>query len=310
MARKNDSDYFDPAPGIEEQAYQYPFDNKYEIFTLRKDLQPTAPPGQLHAWGNKKSNENPGGTTIFWTTDTKFMSKLFNPMSVVETGCACIAELNYTLDQSWPLAFGFTPIARKRQFSLIMQNHGISIIADLYVPEKFADLNLVGIPDGYAAFGTRAHSSDIEDARKYGTKPLIDIRYERACSVARKGRYCLDESARRRLSNDSSFPLPLLNVLKPLHDKEYGTERTFVDALNDAHERRVGIPLDGKTSENILNVCSSGELNVFMVYGGGEKVRQWVIEKNQRLTAPHVWWFPDAMDTVRVNRKKEAISPN
>lgn len=309
MARKSDHDYFDPAPGIEEQAYQYPFDNEYEMFTLRKDMQPTALPGQLHVWGNKKSNENPGGTTVFWTTDTKFMSKLFNPMLVVETGCACIAELNYTLDQAWPLAFGFTPIARKRQFSLIMQNHGISIIADLYVPEKFADLNLVGIPDGYAAFGTRAHSGDIEDARKHGAKSLLDIRYDRARSIARKGRYCLDESARRTLTTDPSFPTPLMNVLTPINGKEYGTKQTFVDALNDVHEKRVGIPLDRKTEEKILDVCASGQLHVFLVYGGGEKVRQWVIEKNQSLPVPHVWWIPDAMDTVRVNRKKEAICP-
>lgn len=308
MSRRKDSEYLSPAPGIESQAYQYPFDNDFEIFTLRKDLQPKAPPGQFYSWGSRKNNSNPGGVTGFYTTDTKFFSLLFNPLAVVETGCACIIELNYTLDQGWPLAFGFTPIARKRQFSLIMQNHNISVIADLYVPEKFADLNLVGIPDGYAAFATRGHSKDIEDAHKHETPPLLEIRYQRALSIARKGRFCFNADAKQRLEENPAFPNPLLTKLEPLFDKEYQTRDGFSEAIFELIHA-ISPAIQDRDYERIFSACESGQLKVFLVYGGGEKVRQWVIDKNKRLDVPHVWWYPDAMDVVRVNRKKDIISP-
>jgi len=296
MTRKTDEDYFDPAPGIVPQTLQYPFDNEYEIFTLRKDMQPTAPPGQLKVWGNKKSNYNPGGTMAFYTTDTKFMSKLFQPMIVAETGCAAIIEMNYTLDQSWPLAFGFTPIARKRQFSLIMQNHDIGIIADLYVPEKFADLNMLGIPDGYSAFATRGHSKDIL---------ALDIRYNRALQCAKKGLYVLNEDARMQLKTNTDFSSSLFSKLAPLNDIPYSTKEAFQETVY----KILCTSTDSLAGTYILSACEQGQLNCFLVYGGGESVRRWVMQQNKCLDSPHVWWYPDAMDTIRLNRKKDSICP-
>jgi len=294
--RQKDNFYFDPAPGIVPQALQYPFDNIYEIFTLRKDMQPTAPPGQVKVWGNKKSNYNPEGTMAFYTTDTKFMSKLFQPMIVVETGCAAIVEMNYTLDQSWPLAFGFTPIARKRQFSLIMQNHDIGIIADLYVPEKFADLNMLGIPDGYSAFATRGHSKDIL---------ALEIRYNRALQCAKKGLYVLNEDARIQLKTNTAFPASLLLDLEPLYDTSYSVKETFQEAVY----KILCTSTDSLAGTYILSACEQGQLNCFLVYGGGENVREWVIQQNKRLDNPHIWWYPDAMDTIKLNRQKDSIHP-
>lgn len=299
MARKTDHEYFSPAPDVQDLAYQFPFDNEYEIFTLRKDMQPTAPAGNLHVWGNKKDNSNPGGTTGFYTTDTKFMAKLFDPLSIIETGCACMIEFNYTLDQNWPLAFGFTPIARKRQLSLIMQNHGISIIVDLYVPEKFADLNLVGVPDGYSAFATRGHSNDIL---------ALETRYTRARDTALRGKYCLDASSRISLQEEAGFPNPLLNILTPIYDVVYESRKEFFTAIFNLCQTLTP-PIRQRDYDFLFWRCEKGRLNVFLVYGGGEKVRAWVMEKNETADRPHIWWYPDAMDTIRVNRTKEVIFP-
>ena len=90
--------------------------------------------------------------------------------------------------------------------------------------------------------------------------------------------------------------------------REYQTKKQFSDAIFDCI-CAISPAIRERDYERIFTACACGQLNVFLVYGGGEKVRQWVIEKNTDEAVPHVWWYPDAMDVVRVNRNKDIISP-
>jgi hypothetical protein len=101
---------------------------------LAQDCQVPSPE-EWQKWGRWKRSER-ATAWHFYTTDTKFVSILRDPLKLVETGAHFAVEPNVTSYDNDPLPVALAGLYRKRCVSRIWQEHGVNV---------FVDLNVAGI---------------------------------------------------------------------------------------------------------------------------------------------------------------------
>jgi len=147
----------------------FPSDNLAEIPTLRLSMQadtvdqPVLPWGGTSAYWRASRVADFRGTWHFYVDDSKFAAVWKNPDAILATAAPTIVEVNYSLCDSTPLWMGIERIGRKRWLSRYWQSRGRRILVDLHVPDKYAHINLLGVPRGWRAYATRAAERKIAD---------------------------------------------------------------------------------------------------------------------------------------------------
>lgn len=133
----------------------YPSNNKFDIPTLRLDMQA----GQLELpftpWGANSRLRKDVATYHFYVDDYRFEQLFKNPINLLMSGVKAIVEPNCSCHDQTPIAWGIQLIYKKRWLSRYLQECGVKVYADLNVSHKFIEYNKMGIPKGYNAFFTR-----------------------------------------------------------------------------------------------------------------------------------------------------------
>ena len=147
---------------IHPQDRLFPSDNQYEIPNLRLDCQPQT--GLLlpfAPWGTFSRRPMSIATYHFYVDDYRFENIWRRPEKLIYSGCQEVVEPNYTLHLNMPLAYGLQLLYKKRWIARWLQENGLRVWVDLKVSEKYRELNLLGVPDGYNAFATRCYADNL-----------------------------------------------------------------------------------------------------------------------------------------------------
>ena len=115
------------------------------------------------------------GTFGSYVKDYKFSALWKHPENLLFSGCQAIIEPNFSTSDEMPEAVGIYRIYQKRWLSRFWQTKGVNVIVDLNVSEKFQEINLLGVPDGWSSFSTRAQK---------GSNNLLATMYDLACRKA------------------------------------------------------------------------------------------------------------------------------
>lgn len=155
----------------------FPSDNQLEIPMLRLDVQPECVEIPCLCFGEQKRTTNMQGHGIlhFYTDDYRWQSVYEHPEKILKYNPGAIVEPNFSLFNDTPVAFGMQSIYKKRWIGRAMQERGMPVFVDLNVANKFAALNLLGVPKGYGSFCTRGYSDRL---------PALEFEYEIATKVA------------------------------------------------------------------------------------------------------------------------------
>jgi len=94
-----------------------------------------------------------------------------DPSKLINSRCAAIVELNASTNDQMPAAVGLWGIYRKRWLARYCQSCGIKVFVDLNVADKFREHNMLGVPQGWKAYATRALNRQLD---------LVVCRYEQA----------------------------------------------------------------------------------------------------------------------------------
>lgn len=151
----------------------YPSDNDYDIPTLDLKMQATEAPLPWYLFGSGRFQRQPG-TVYFYTEDRRFESVWTGPQRILTTGAVVAVEPNYSVYVTTPKALAIWNTYRKRWIARWWQDRGIRILVDLYVSHEYADINLIGVPNGWRAFATRGIDNG----------DYLDDHYRIACRVA------------------------------------------------------------------------------------------------------------------------------
>lgn len=111
-------------------------------------------------WGTIGRTERMVGTYHFYTDDYKFSALWSDPTRVLNTGCANVIEPNFSTGNEMPSSVALYNIYRKRWLSRFWQEYGVKVFVDLNVEPHFAKLNMLGVPNGWRAYATRAYATD------------------------------------------------------------------------------------------------------------------------------------------------------
>lgn len=145
--------------------YLYPSDNYFDIPCLLLESQatnlelPFAPIGS----GRKSMIAK---TLHFYVDDYRFSTIWNNPGKILNGITKQVVEVNYSLFHTTPIARGVERIYKKRWLARYWQNCGLKVFVDLNVNPKFADLNCLGIPNGYNAFCTRGYKGRLQGLKQ------------------------------------------------------------------------------------------------------------------------------------------------
>lgn len=139
----------------------FPSNNMYDIPTLSADHQATDLDLPFLPWGSRSRTSTNNGTYHFYVDDYRFEGIWDNPNKVINSGIINACEPNLSLHELTPLSYGLFLIYKKRWIARYFQTHHINIFVDLNVHPKFADLNILGVPEGWNAFSTRGTASDL-----------------------------------------------------------------------------------------------------------------------------------------------------
>ena len=153
----------------------YPSSNQYGIADLLLEYQALELPQPLLMWNEQPQAEAHSGTYAFYTTDRKFSGLQRYPERVFPSGCQYFVEPNFSSWSTAPLALALGDIWWKRQISRFWQSHRKRLFVDLHVTEHLADMNLLGVPEGWGSYMTRASAGD---------EMLLDRQFARASARA------------------------------------------------------------------------------------------------------------------------------
>ena len=141
----------------------FPSNNTYEIPTLNIEMQAGFITNPVTLWGvDKRTKKIDGGTILFYVDDYRFSALWDDPAVIQHTGCAAMAEPNVSLYDTMPISYGLHLIFKKRWLSRWCQEVGVKVFVDLNVSTKFAQHNLLGVPDGWNAFCTRGYTDRVK----------------------------------------------------------------------------------------------------------------------------------------------------
>ena len=153
----------------------FPSDNLYDVPTLDITLQADNLVLPIEKWGDKSRRGIHRGTYHFYTEDYKFLALWNDPTVIVNSQCVAAVEPNLSTNEMMPAAVGHFRIYQKRWMARFWQDYGVKIFVDLTVDPKFYDFNLLGVPDGWRAFATRAYSHQLD---------LLEREHEMAKTIA------------------------------------------------------------------------------------------------------------------------------
>lgn len=140
----------------------YPANNTYDIPTLLPDMQAKEVALPFIPYGAEARTAKGVATYHFYVDDYRFENIWNQPNAVIKDSLLAIVEPNLSLYDTTPISYGLHLIYKKRWIARYLQGKGIFVYADLNVSPKFADYNVLGLPDGWNAFFTRGYAQRIE----------------------------------------------------------------------------------------------------------------------------------------------------
>lgn len=155
--------------------YLYPSNNQFEIPTLLLDNQPVHLELPFTPWGVEGRYKKGITTYHFYVDDYRFEQLYKNPILLLQSGCRAVVEPNNSIHDQTPVAYAIYQIYRKRYLARYLQECGMSVWVDLNVSHRFAEYNLMGVPEGYNAFFTRGVS---------GWQPHLELNLEMAQRIS------------------------------------------------------------------------------------------------------------------------------
>ena len=155
--------------------FLYPSNNEFEIPTLLTDNQPVHLELPFTPWGVEGRYKKGITTYHFYVDDYRFEQLFKNPILLLQSGCRAIVEPNCSIHDQTPVAFAIYQIYRKRYLARYLQECGMQVWVDLNVSHRFAEYNLMGVPEGYNAFFTRGVS---------GWQPHLELNLEMAQRIS------------------------------------------------------------------------------------------------------------------------------
>lgn len=161
----------------------FPSDNKWGIPTLDVTMAGEYAHLPFTKWGDvPRSRKLGAGMYHFYTDDYKFNALWRDPLDLVNSGVHAIVEPNFSTDDSRPLVEGLWAIYRKRWIARFCQKNGLRVFVDLAVAPPLREINLLGVPVGWAAWATRGADYMLN---------LVQADYELAVTHAGDGREIL-----------------------------------------------------------------------------------------------------------------------
>lgn len=157
--------------------YLYPSNNVYEIPTLLTDNQPVHLELPFTPWGVEGRYKKGITTYHFYVDDYRFERLYKDPIMLLKSGCRAVVEPNNSIHDQTPIAYGIYQIYRKRYLARYLQECGMQVWVDLNVSHRFAEYNLLGVPDGYNAFFTRGVT---------GWTPTLELHFKQAQRISHK----------------------------------------------------------------------------------------------------------------------------
>ena len=141
----------------------WPTDNDWDIPTLVIQWQADAIDLPVIGWSKLGRRRKGAGATIhFYIDDYKFSTLWKTPQVILDTRCVNIVEPNFSTNNQMPLVVGMYQVYRKRWLARYYQSKGLRVFVDLCVTEKFRKFNMLGVPDGWRAYATRAFRDEVE----------------------------------------------------------------------------------------------------------------------------------------------------
>ena len=141
----------------------WPTDNKWGVPLLDVKMQARALSAPVAKWGVQSRRSLMPGTYHFYVEDYKFNALWTDPSVIINSQCTSVIEPNFTTGKDMPNAVALWGIYRKRWLARYWQSYGVSVFVDLNVEPCFAELNMLGVPKGWAAYATRWRAQDCDD---------------------------------------------------------------------------------------------------------------------------------------------------
>jgi len=140
----------------------YPANNMYDIPTLLPDMQAKEVALPFIPYGAEARTAKDVATYHFYVDDYRFENVWNQPNSLIKDSLIAIVEPNLSLYDTTPISYGLHLIYKKRWLARYLQGKGVLVYADLNVSPKFAEYNILGLPDGWNAFFTRGYAQRVE----------------------------------------------------------------------------------------------------------------------------------------------------
>jgi hypothetical protein len=112
-------------------------------------------------WGAASRRSRTFGTVGFYVDDYRFTHLWANPRAVPASGAVAAIEPNFSVVEASPRAVAVWATYRKRWLARYWQQAGLRIWVDLCTAHH--DIALLGVPDGWRSFATRAFDARIDD---------------------------------------------------------------------------------------------------------------------------------------------------
>ena len=154
-----------PAPTYSAPDTVYPTNNPYDIPILHLDRQADAADVPIMTWGSKRRSTT-AGTIHFYTEDYRFSALWKDPGKLLDANPITAVEPNYSLHQNTPAAEAIYRTYQKRYMARYWQEAGIRLFVDLNVHPKHREINLIGVPDGWTAYATRAYTGLLNELKE------------------------------------------------------------------------------------------------------------------------------------------------
>ncbi len=149
----------------------WPTDNAWSVPCLDPKLQADQVVFPVQTWGTIGARRPMHGSWHFYVHDHKFEPLWKRPYRVLWSRPTVAVEPNFSTTDQTPFALSLWHVYRKRWLARYWQSQGVKIFVDLNVDaglnqphEAVAGRrpNLLGVPDGWRAFASRAHGNQPE----------------------------------------------------------------------------------------------------------------------------------------------------
>ncbi len=133
----------------------FPTDNDWGVPVLDLSMAARSLDNPVVKWGVTGRKNRMRGTFHFYTDDYKFNALWADPTPVINSGCASAVEPNFSTGDQMPKAAALWGVFRKRWLARYWQSYGVRVFVDLNVWPHLADINMLGVPQGWNAYATR-----------------------------------------------------------------------------------------------------------------------------------------------------------